>query len=629
MLFYKYKSSYDIFFYFQLESSTCLMATFACMAKFGRKNRSSEEEEEKKKINKASLKKSLRLFKYVKPYLGTFIIGMIFLFLSSGASMVFPFLTGKLIDAANSDFIERINEIALLLLGVFLLNAIFSYFRIYLFAIVTQKTLAALRQATYHHLIHLKMSFFSERRVGELNSRIASDISLLQETLTTTIAEFLRQIIIIVIGISLLTYMSIKLTLLMLSLVPVVIVIAVLFGKKIRKLSKNTQDEVADSNVIVEETLQGISTVKAFVNEQFEYLRYQVKTNDIIKVALQVAKWRGAFASFIIFCLFGSIIGVIWYGVILVQANEMSMGDLFTFILYSVFVGASLGGIADLYSQLQKAIGATENLLEILEEKVESAGTLELSDEKGVIEFKHLHFSYPNRPDIAVLKDLNFQIRSGEQIALVGPSGSGKTTITALLMNFYQSTSGEILIDGKEISNYDLHSLRGKMAIVPQDVLLFGGSIFENIQYGKPGAKFEEVQEAAEKANALEFIISFPEKFETVVGERGVQLSGGQRQRIAIARAILKDPRILILDEATSSLDSQSEKLVQDALDVLMKGRTSLIIAHRLSTIQKSDRILVLQDGEIIESGTHEELNAKGGLYTQLKSLQMGVDQTS
>lgn len=561
--------------------------------------------------------------------MGTFSIGMIFLFLSSAASMVFPFLTGKLIDAANSDFLERINEIALLLLAVFFLNAIFSYFRIYLFAIVTQKTLASLRQETYRHLIHLKMSFFSERRVGELNSRIASDISLLQETLTTTIAEFLRQIIIIFIGISLLTYMSVKLTLLMLALVPLVVVVAVLFGKKIRKLSKIAQDEVANSNIIVEETLQGIAVVKAFVNEQFEYLRYKKKTDEIIDVSLIGAKWRGAFASFIIFCLFGSIIAVIWYGVILVQSNEMSMGDLFTFILYSVFVGASLGGIADLYSQLQKAVGATENLLEILDEDEEKAGEENLKNIQGNISFEGVSFAYPNRSDIKVLNKVDFKINAGEQVALVGPSGAGKSTITALLLNFYSASSGKICIDGKSIDGYSLNSLRDHMAIVPQDVLLFGGSIYENILYGNPEADEAAVIAAAKKANALEFINEFPEKFDTIVGERGVQLSGGQRQRIAIARAILKDPKILILDEATSSLDSQSERLVQDALDALMEGRTSLVIAHRLSTIQKADRILVLKNGEIVESGTHDELQANGGLYKELKSLQMGVDQSA
>lgn len=598
------------------------------MAGFRRK-KEDQTDTPKKKITKQDLKKSLRLFKYVKPYRGTFAIGFVFLLLSSVTSMVFPYLTGQLVDSANSDMLKDINTIALALLGVFAANAVFSYFRIYLFAIVTQKTLADLRQSTYNHLIKLPMHFFSERRVGELNSRIASDISLLQETLTTTIAELIRQVLTIIIGIALLSYISVKLTLLMLCLVPVVIVIAIIFGKHIKKLSKEAQSKVADSNTIVEETLQGITTVKAFANEFFENMRYSEKTNEIVGISLKGAKWRGAFASFIIFALFGSIVGVIWYGVILVNQNGLSVGDLFTFILYSVFVGASMGGIADLYSQLQKAIGATENLMEILDETPEDISDIQLTSLKrvnGNVSFDNVSFAYPSRSDIQVLKSVSFSANSGEQIAIVGPSGAGKSTITNLLLRFYNTNSGTISIDGKPIQDFKLSELRSQMSIVPQDVLLFGGTIKENIGYGKIGATDEEIIDAAKQANAHLFIDGFPEKYETIVGERGIQLSGGQRQRIAIARAILKNPSILILDEATSALDSESEKLVQEALETLMHGRTSIVIAHRLSTIRKANKILVLNEGQLVESGTHDELsNLENGIYQNLSNLQLEV----
>ncbi len=598
------------------------------MAGFRRK-KADQTDTPKKKITKSDLKKSLRLFKYVKPYKTTFAIGFVFLLLSSVTSMVFPYLTGQLVDSANTEMLKEINSIAIALLGVFAANAVFSYFRIYLFAIVTQKTLADLRQSTYNHLIKLPMHFFSERRVGELNSRIASDISLLQETLTTTIAELIRQILTILIGIALLSYISVKLTLLMLGLVPVVILIAIIFGRFIKKLSKEAQEKVAESNTIVEETLQGITTVKAFANEFFENMRYREKTNEIVGVSLRGAKWRGAFASFIIFALFGSIVGVIWYGVILVNENGLSIGDLFTFILYSVFVGASMGGLADLYSQLQKAIGATENLMEILDETPEEIADEQLtslSRVSGDVSFDQVNFSYPSRNDVEVLKGVSFSASHGEQIAIVGPSGAGKSTITNLLLRFYNPTAGDIKIDGKAIQDYPLSELRAHMSIVPQDVLLFGGTIKENIGYGKIGATDAEIMEAAKQANAHLFIEGFPEKYETIVGERGIQLSGGQRQRIAIARAILKNPSILILDEATSALDSESEKLVQEALETLMKGRTSIVIAHRLSTIRKADKILVLNEGQLVESGTHEELlNNENGIYKNLSNLQLEV----
>jgi len=555
---------------------------------------------------------------------------MAFLVLSSLTTLVFPMLIGELLDAATNSTLEKINQLGLILIIVFLVNAVFSYFRIYLFAVVAQKTLALLRQTTYNHLIKLPMPFFSSRRVGELNSRISADISLLQETFTSTLAQFVRQVITIVGGITLLTIISPRLTIFMLALIPVVAIVARLFGTYIRKLSKKAQTIVAESNTIVEETLQAIASVKAFANEAYEILRYKKKTDEVIEVSLKGARWRGLFVSFTIFALFGSIICVIWYGVYLInQGAGLSTGDLLKFVLYSVFIGGSISGVADLYTDIQRSIGATENLLDILDENPESL-SLDNSGQPGFfsgeVVFEEVSFSYPSRKDMMVLKDISFHARKGEKVALVGPSGAGKTTISSLLVRFYDPTGGRIMIDGKDAREYDLTGLRSNMAIVPQEVLLFGGTIRENIAYGKPGAVEEEILQAAEQANAIEFISKFPEGLETLVGERGVQLSGGQRQRIAIARAILKNPAILILDEATSSLDSENERLVQEALEKLMAGRTSFVIAHRLSTIHNSDKIIVIDQGEVKEMGTHDELLAmENGIYSQLTRLQINL----
>jgi ABC-type multidrug transport system fused ATPase/permease subunit len=470
------------------------------------------------------------------------------------------------------------------------------------------------------------MFFFSHKRVGELNSRISSDITQIQDTLTSTIAEFLRQFILIIGGVILLASESYKLTLLMLSVVPLVAVAAVVFGRFIRRYSKKVQDQVAESQVIVEETMQGISIVKAFANEWYEIARYKGKINEVVKLAIKGGKYRGYFASFIIFCLFGAIVAVVWFGVRLSITGEMSVGQLISFVLYSTFVGASFGGIAELYAQIQKAIGATERVFELLEEtpeKINGNEAVSLQKIKGNVAFKNVAFSYPTRNEIQVLKDVSFTASFGQKIAIVGPSGVGKSTIASLLLRFYDINGGTITIDAKNLYDYDLETLRGNMSIVPQDVILFGGTIKENIAYGKPAATDEEITIAARQANALNFIEGFPEKMETVVGERGIKLSGGQRQRIAIARALLKNPSILILDEATSSLDSESEKLVQEALEILMEGRTSIIIAHRLSTIRNADQILVLDGGVITEQGTHQELlNLENGLYKNLSNLQ-------
>ncbi|MGB0918396.1 MAG: ABC transporter ATP-binding protein, partial [Flavobacteriales bacterium] len=582
----------------------------------------------KAKVSGENIKKIGRLFSYFKPHRFKYYLGLFFLFLTGLTALIFPKLIGDMVDTAEEAMLADIDRIALFLLIVFILQAVFSFFRIYLFVNVTEHVLADLRKDTYNKLIRLPMSFFSQNRVGDMNSRIATDINMLSDTFTTVVAEFLRQFMLIVGGIAFLAYTSVELTLVMLGIVPLVAIFAVVFGRIIRRISKETQDRIAESNTIVEETLAGITNVKSFANEMFESIRYANSTDAIIEKALQGAKARGFFASFIILALFGSIVGVIWYGARLVNQDEMSFGNLIQFVLYSVFVGASIGGIAEMYAQIQKAIGAAERILEIMDEVPEpyealnsNIGNTAIS---GHLKFENVQFRYPSRADIDVLKGVSFKADKGETIALVGPSGSGKSTIASLVLRFYDPNSGTITIDGIDSKEMGLEFLRNQMAIVPQDVILFGGTIRENIEYGKPGASLEEIEEAAKKANAHIFVDGFPEKYDTIVGERGIQLSGGQRQRIAIARAVLKDPRILILDEATSSLDSESERLVQEALDKLMVGRTSLVIAHRLSTIRKADRILVLDKGQISENGKHEELIEKeGGLYKGLLELQM------
>ncbi|SHG22697.1 ABC transporter, permease/ATP-binding protein [Flavobacterium segetis] len=580
----------------------------------------------KSKITATSLNKALIIFKYAGNHKWKFYVGLVFLLFTGATALAFPKLMGMLIDCVKNKDMSQANYIALGLVVILFMQSIFSFFRLYLFVNFTEHTLANLRLALYSNLVKLPMSFFSQKRVGELNSRISSDITQIQDTLTSTIAEFLRQFILIIGGVLLLANESIKLTLLMLSVVPLVAVAAVIFGRFIRKYSKSVQDKVAESQVIVEETMQGISIVKAFANEWYEIARYNGKIKEVVTIAIKGGKYRGYFASFIIFCLFGAIVAVVWFGVRLSISGEMSVGQLISFVLYSTFVGASFGGIAELYAQIQKAIGATERVFELLDEspeKINSVQNAATQKIKGDVTFKNVEFSYPSRKEIKVLKDVNFTAKFGQKIAIVGPSGTGKSTIASLLLRFYNVDSGEILVDGKNIYNFDLEQLRGNMSIVPQDVILFGGTIKENIAYGKPDASEAEILLAAKQANAYNFIESFPEKFETLVGERGIKLSGGQRQRIAIARALLKNPSILILDEATSSLDSESEKLVQEALEILMEGRTSIIIAHRLSTIRSADQILVLDNGTISEQGTHQELiTLENGIYKNLSNLQ-------
>lgn len=592
-------------------------------------------EEKKKRVSKEAMRRAVRIFRYVTPYKWTFSLGLVFLFLSVFTFMTFPSLLGRLLagdEAEQSPIdaffnLENINQVALLLMAAFALQSIFSFMRIYLFADVTERAIAQLRKDTYGHLIKLPMSFFNGERAGELSSRISNDISQLQDTFMTTLAELIRQAFMIVFGIALLFYYSIELTLVMLISLPVMMLLTFFFGKFIRTLSKASQSELAKSQVVVEETVTGIQSVKAFTNEFLEMLRYDKAVEEVRNLAMKGAKWRGAFASFIIFGLFGTIVLVIWYGVKLRNDGEIGLDVLTSFILYSVFIGASIGGVADVFGKLQKAIGATESLFDLMETTPEALSQKEAFDKlnlSGKIEFKGVKFSYPTRKEKPVIQGVDFTIAPGQKVAVVGPSGAGKTTISALLLRYYNLDEGQILFDGQSSELFSISALRNEMALVPQDIILFGGSIAENIAYGKPGASLAEIKQAAEKANALEFIESFPEGFDTLVGERGIQLSGGQRQRVAIARAILKDPTILILDEATSSLDSESERLVQDALEKLMRDRTSLIIAHRLSTIRKADNILVLDHGRVKEQGTHDQLmKIENGTYRNLTDLQL------
>ncbi len=599
--------------------------------------RPKKEKSEKIKITKESIQKAKGIFSYLKPYRLSFTIGWLFLVLSSTAGLFFPYLMGQLLGtsgtsmqevSSNSSLLtmENVNQIALLLFILFATQAIFSYFRVVIFTNVTENALRDLRNDAFAHLIYMPMDFFNKSKVGDLTSRLSNDISQIQETLRTTIAEFFRQIVIVLGSIVFLVFVSWKLSLIMLATVPVMAIIAVIFGRFIKKLSKKAQDYSAESTTIIEEALSGISNVKSFTNEIFTLNKYRKATQEIRDLNVKSGLWRGAFVSFIIFCLFGAIVFIIWQGLLMTQGPnpEISSKNFFSFVMYTIMMGASIGSLPELYASIQKAIGATENLMNIIAEKTENElATGKLTPEiTGNVSFSKVDFHYPQRADVQVLNQLDFTAEKTETIALVGSSGAGKSTIASLLLHYYQPQQGVILFDGIDAKDIELHHLRKHMAIVPQEVILFAGSIAENIAFGKTDASESEIIDAAKRANAWEFIASFPEGLQTQVGDRGIQLSGGQKQRIAIARAILKNPAILILDEATSALDSESERLVQDALDELMVGRTSFVIAHRLSTIKKANKILVLEKGQIKEIGSHEELIAKKGVYANFVELQ-------
>jgi ABC-type multidrug transport system fused ATPase/permease subunit len=598
----------------------------------GRRGQASEEDElPKAKINLENIKKSFRLFGLMKSVKWKFFLGIFFLACTAGVGLIFPMQGGKLIgfiadnSVAGAEKLKAINDVAIPLFIILALQGIFSFGRVFMFTQVSETMLQNLRNQAYEKIIKKPMKFFSASQTAELSGRIATDVAVIGDAFTTTLAEFIRQLVVGIGGL----IMMIRLTnptiaFWFLVIIPPIIVISILFARKIRGYSKTYQDKIAESNIVVGDSLTGIVNVKTFTNENYEINRYQNKTNEIKIFGMKYGIFRGAFFAFVIMCVFGAIFFILYKMVQLQAMNQLDGVDLGQFLMLALFVSGSLGGLPEALAGLQRALGATDRIFEIIDGAIENIDNVNnTSAVNGEIKVQHINFNYPTRPDYNVLQDVSFTVAAGTTVALVGSSGSGKSTIANLLLRFYDLNSGTILLDGKNIVTIDLSDLRSKIAYVPQEVLLFAGSIKENIAYGKTNASNEEIMAAAKKANAYDFIMSFPEQMNTLVGERGIQLSGGQRQRIAIARAVLKNPAILILDEATSSLDSESEKLVQDALDNLMKDRTSIVIAHRLSTIREADKIVVLQKGIVVEQGTHEELmTLENGFYLKLNKMQ-------
>jgi ATP-binding cassette subfamily B protein len=581
---------------------------------------------------KPSISSNRWILGYLLREKAVFFPSLLALFLTAMLSLAFPYFLKELVgnpsDALRHSvdpalILERSNRIVLELLAVLGLQAVVAFFRVQGFIRSGESALNNLRSDLYRHLLRLPMSYFHEQRAGALSNRISADLGVVRDTLLNTVPQAVRQSVILVGGLIFIFISSWKLSLIMLSSVPVVVLAVAFFGRKVRGYSKSAQDSLAEAGTVIEETVQGMADVKAFANEDFESRRYGSALERFFHVASRGARSRAAFLAFIIFALFGTISMVIWQGARMLATEQITWTNFASFILFSIFVGASLGSFPEIVSQFQQTSGATERLRELLDAKPERADGDDRAVLGGALEFEQVSFRYPSRPEARVLDDLSFAVQPGQRVALVGPSGAGKSTVLSLILGFGEPAAGRILFDGREAGEISLRAIRSQMAIVPQEVLLFGGTIRENVGYGKTGASEDEIHEACQLANATEFIERLPEGMETVVGPRGVKLSGGQRQRIAIARAILANPRILLLDEATSALDSESERLVNEALERLMHGRTSIVIAHRLSTVRHADRILVFNQGRIVESGTHDQMVEQQGMYRLLVETQM------
>ncbi len=565
-----------------------------------------------------------RLFRYVAPYWKQMLLAAFSLTIWSLISLAMPYAARYLVDSVFVSYSSKeLNQITLILLSLFVIQALIGYEQNYLLHFLGQRVIADLRLSIQQHLLYLPLRFFKESRVGEIVSRVTNDVTTLQVVLTETPIAMLRQVVTIIGGITLMAIMNWQLTLMIFVIIPPLIALAIIFGRKVERLSTLIQDRLAAAISALEESISGIRIVKSFTQEGYEKKRFKDRIEKTFDTTMDRTRMRAAFIPLVSFLGFIAVTGIMWIGGQFVLNNSLTPGELVAFLFYMIMVAAPLGEFAGVYTQVREAMGAATRIFEIMEtpsEPLQSAEAETLPKIKGEVTFHHVSFEYEKNN--LVLDDINLTVYSSEVIALVGPSGVGKTTMVNLIPRFFDPFEGSIEIDGHHITDVTLHSLRSQIGLVPQETFLFGGSIAENIAYGNLNASQEAIIKAAKAAYAHDFILSLPNGYETEVGERGVKLSAGQRQRIAIARALLKDPRILILDEATSALDSESEQMVQKALQVLMENRTTFVIAHRLTTIKNADRILVLQEGQIVEQGSHESLMSKEGVYHRLWMLQ-------
>ena len=589
----------------------------------GRRRSAEPADEQQHRLSRADAGVFRRLLRYVRPHLGRMLAAAFSLLVATLLSLIFPWIIRNLVDSV---FVHHdantLNLITIGLFGVFVAQAIFNFVQNYLIAWIGERIVVDLRRDLYRHLQTLPPDFYADRRTGELLSRITNDVNAVQNTVSNNLLNLMQEVVTLAGSLVIIFYLDWRLSLLMLVVAPLIALSAALFGRALNRTSRKVQEGLGDATAVLEETIANMRVVQAFTRERYELGRFGDLLEHVFALTLTRIRIRAAFVATITFLAFAAITSVLWFGGHEVLDGRLTPGGLISFLFYIFLIAGPLGSLTNIYGQAQEAMGAATRIYEVLDTQptiVDAPDARTLPPLRERLRFEAVSFGYlPDRP---VLRDVSFEVAVGRMVALVGPSGAGKTTVASLIPRFYEVTSGAITVDGSDIRRANLASLREQIAVVPQEPVLFGISIRDNIAYGRLEASEAEIVAAAQAANAHGFINDLPDGYDTLVGERGVKLSGGQRQRIAIARAVLRDPRILILDEATSSLDTESERLVQDALERLMAGRTTLVIAHRLSTIRRADHILVLEAGQIVEEGTHQDLLAAEGLYHRLYTL--------